>query len=204
MEKIMLPLLAAALAGTHQPLQAQQDSAFLSLPRYQVAKQSVPSFTISGEQLARMPYNDPGQAIVASVTFLQTSLAQFTGSTHIYQYMVLITTKRNTSGQWKWNAAGATAFVNRQDSAAGSGLYHQYNLSVSNGTEKLNYGAFDKTWGVSKQNTVTLQEAHAGHRFTGKAAGFELYAFTRTPFNNKAMPLADIRRYFGIGCKANF
>lgn len=174
MKKIMLPLVAVVLAGIHQPLQAQQDSAFLPLPRYRVAKQSVPSFTISGEQLARMPYTDLGQAIgvwtgaalangdntvfvvdgtpvndvniysiqdVATVTFLQTSLAQFTGSKQIYQYMVLITTKRNTSGEWKWNAVGATAFVNRQDSAAGAGLYHQYNLSVSNGTEKLNYGA---------------------------------------------------------------
>jgi len=64
---------------------------------------------------------------------------------------------------------------------------------------------FGKTWTGEKRNAVTLQEAHAGYRFTtGKAAGFELYAFTRTPFNNKAMPLGDTRRYFGMGCKANF
>lgn len=174
MKKIMLPLLLAALEGIQQPVSAQNDSAALHFPRFSLPEQSVQSFTVTGEQLSRMPYTDLGQAIgvwtgaglatgnntvfvvdgtlvndvniysiqdIAMVTFVQTGPAQLAGMTRALQHLVLITTKRNTTGKWQWRVAGATAFVNRKDSAAKPGLYHQYNVSVSNGTEKLNYGA---------------------------------------------------------------
>ncbi|GGH62800.1 hypothetical protein HNQ91_001336 [Filimonas zeae] len=174
MKKITLLLLLTAWAGIQQPLQAQKDSSWLQLSRFSVARQSVPSFTITGAQLSEMPYSDLGQAIgvwigpalatgtntmfvvdgipvndvniysiqdIDSITFLQTGPGQLAGLARSQQYMVLISTKRNTSGKWQWRAAGATAFVNRADSAAKAGLYHQYNLSVANGTDKLNYGA---------------------------------------------------------------
>jgi hypothetical protein len=174
MKKVTLPLLVTALGFMQQQAVAQNDSAYINLLRYRATKQSVQSFSITGEQLSRMPYSDLGQAIgvwtgpalatgnntafmvdgtlvndvniysiqdVATVTFVQSGPGQIAGLTRAHQYLVLITTKRNTSGKWQWNASGATAFVNRLDSSAKAGLYHQYNLSVSNGTEKLAYGA---------------------------------------------------------------
>lgn len=173
-KKMMLPLLLIALWCIQQPVSAQRDTSVLHFPRFSAPEQSVQSFTVTGEQLSRMPYTDLGQAIgvwmgpglatgnntvfvvdgtlvndvniysiqdVATITFVQTGPAQLAGMTRVLQHLVLITTKRNTTGKWQWRVAGATAFVNRKDSAAKPGLYHQYNVSVSNGTEKLAYGA---------------------------------------------------------------
>lgn len=175
MKKVTLPLLVTALGFMQQQAVAQNDSAYLDLLRYRTSQQSVQSFTITGEQLSRMPYTDLGQAIgvwmapalatgsntvfmvdgtlvndvniysiqdVAMVTFVQSGPGQMMGLTRAQQYLVLIITKRNTSGQLQWRAAGATAYVNQLgDASAKAGFYHQYSLSVSNGTRKFNYGA---------------------------------------------------------------
>lgn len=166
-------MFAVTTCFMQQRLSAQTDSAYLDLPRFRVSRSSVQSFTIKGEELAKMPFTDFSQAIgvwvgpalatgstivyvvdgqmvndvniysihdIESITFLQSGLIQLTGGTVAHQNIVLLTTKKNVSNKWQLQGAASTAFVNRGDSSAKAGLFHQYNVSASNGSEKLNYG----------------------------------------------------------------